>query len=220
MKKELVLALTLASAPLAASASNLSYSYLEADWSRLTIDGGTSNPNPGVAVTVSDADVDGYALNGSFEVSESFYLLGGYRSGAGTSHYDIRFDTVAGTFFESGDSDLDAKQLLLGVGYRQPLGEQADLLTEVSYIDTQLDLGDESVLDSRGLRVAVGLRGALANNVEGWVKGQYTDGDAYDGAFGGVIGGQVKFNPTWGLVVELETGDDTMAYQMGVRASF
>lgn len=220
MKKELVLALALASASFAASAGDLSYNYVEADWSRLTMDGGTSNPEPGVTVTIDDTDVDGYALNGSFAVSDSFYLLGGYRSGQGDAHYDIRVDAVGGPFFGSGDADLDAKQLLLGVGYHHALSEKADLLTEVSYIDTQFDLDGDSLLDGTDLRVAVGVRGALASNFEGWVKGQYTDGDAYDGVFGAVAGGQVKFNQTWGLVGEVETGDDTMAYQVGVRASF
>lgn len=220
MKKELVLALALASAPFAASAGQLSYNYVEADWSRLTLDGGASNPEPGVTVSLSDADIDGFALNGSFEVSESFYLLGGYRSGQGETHYDVRVDTVSGPFFGSGDADVDAKQLLLGVGYHHALSEKADLLTELSYIDTQLDLDNDSLLDGTDLRVAVGIRGALAPNFEGWVKGQYTDGDAYDGVFGGVFGGQFKFNQTWGLVGEFEAGDDTTAYQIGVRASF
>ena len=71
--------------------------------------------------------------------------------------------------------------------------------------------------DGRG---SVGVRGLLADNFEGWVKGNYTDGDVYDGEFGATLGGQFKFNPTWGITGEVEFGDDASQYTVGVRASF
>ena len=57
-------------------------------------------------------------------------------------------------------------------------------------------------------RVSVGVRHMFADSFEGWIKGHYTDGDFYDGSFSASIGGQFKFNPTWGVVGEVEAGDD------------
>jgi hypothetical protein len=51
-------------------------------------------------------------------------------------------------------------------------------------------------------------------------KGHYTDGDFYDGSFSASIGGQFKFNPTWGVVGEIEAGDDLSTFMIGARASF
>ena len=52
------------------------------------------------------------------------------------------------------------------------------------------------------------------------VKAGYLDGSNLSGSFVGDLGGQVKFNATWGLVGEIEVIEDVTRYSVGVRASF
>lgn len=71
-----------------------------------------------------------------------------------------------------------------------------------------------------GARLGVGVRGLLSDNFEGWAKAQYADGGDFDGDFSGVLGAQVKFNQTWGLVGEVEVAEDINTFSLGLRASF
>lgn len=107
------------------------------------------------------------------------------------------------------------------------MGERVDFLAELSYlrqdIDLKTSLGNLSVNDSdsfTGGKIAVGIRGAVSDNVEGWLKAGYLDGGDFDGSFVGTLGGQVKFNPTWGIVGEVEIIESESNYRVGVRASF
>ena len=60
----------------------------------------------------------------------------------------------------------------------------------------------------------------MTDSFEGWLKANYTDGDAYEGEFSATVGAQFKFNQTWGIVGEAEFGDSSSQYIVGVRASF
>jgi hypothetical protein len=197
MKKQLAAALLLACVPLAASARDSlgSFTYVEAGVQRLSVDFDL----PG-----GDAiDFDGIGLRGSVELTDSFYLYGGL----GWARNDDFID------------DIDAYQAQGGVGYRHTVFDNADFTAELGFQHTELDAGGTSNnLDA--VRASVGLRGALSNNFEGWVKANYVDGSDYDGEFSGTLGAQFIINETWGIVGEVEAGDLTSQYMLGVRASF
>lgn len=193
MKKQLALALALAVAPFAASAGELSYSYVEGGYARVDVDGDG----------LGNIDFDGLQLRGSVAVSESLYLFGGYGS--------VTNDDFGG--------DLDFNELQLGLGYRHGLSERADFIAEVGYVEQEVE-GLFDSLEANGGRVSVGFRGALSSNFEGLVKAGYTDGGEFEGEFSVTSGALVKFNPTWGLVGEIEAGEDVTKYLVGVRASF
>lgn len=196
MKKHLALAVALAIAPFAASADGLDYTYVEGGYANVEIDTGDA--------LVGDLDFDGVQIRGSAAISESFYLLGGYGS---VSNDDYSMD-------------VDFTELQFGLGYRHGLSDRADLITEVSYLRQEIDFDGFGSEDASGGRVSVGLRGLLADNFEGYVKGSYTDGGDFDGDFSGTIGAQFKFTPVWGVVGEIEAGDDVSKTLVGVRASF
>lgn len=197
MKKPLAAALLLACLPFAASARDSlgSFTYVEGGVQRVTVDFGT----PG-----SDKlDFDGAGVRGSIELSDNFYIHGGY------------------AWARNGDLvvDIDARQIQAGLGYRHGIFDNADLIAEAGFQHTQLDAdGVRDNLDAA--RLSVGLRGALSNNFEGWVKASYVDGSDYDGEFSGTLGAQFIINETWGVVGEIEAGDLTSQYLIGVRASF
>jgi Ax21 family sulfation-dependent quorum factor len=197
MKKPLAAALLLACLPFAASARDSlgSFTYVEGGVQRVSVDFGT----PG-----SDKlDFDGAGVRGSIELSDNFYVYGGY---AWARNSDLIVD-------------IDARQTQAGLGYRHSVFDNADLIAEAGFQHTQLDAnGVRDNLDAA--RVSVGLRGALSNNFEGWVKASYVDGSDYDGEFSGTLGAQFIINETWGVVGEIEAGDLTSQYLIGIRASF
>ncbi len=197
MKKQLAAALLLACVPFAASARDSlgSFTYVEAGVQRLSVDSGV----PG-----SDAlDFDGIGLRGSVELTDSFYLYGGLG------------------WARNGDfsTNIDAYQAQGGVGYRYTVFDNADLTAELGFQHTELNSdGADDNLDAA--RLSVGMRGALGNSFEGWVKASYVDGSDYEGEFSGTLGAQFIINETWGIVGEIEAGDLTSQYTLGVRASF
>ena len=211
MKKHLALALALAIAPFAASADEISYTYLEGGYAQLNQDGAEAD-----GFEVDDIEAAGFFVGGSAALGDTFHVFGGYRSGnddVGVSAFGVHL----------GDVDTDLSQFNIGLGYHHGISERTDLVTEVSYISTEIDAedqGEASSDDGDDFRVSVGVRHMLADSFEGWIKGHYTDGDFYDGAFSASVGGQFKFNQTWGVVGEIEAGDDTSVFLIGARASF
>lgn len=145
-----------------------------------------------------DGDADGFGLRGSFEFGESnFYGFGGYSQ------------------VEIDDSSFDIDQFDLGLGYAHNLSDNADLISEVSYINA-----DAGGFDVDGYRASVGVRGSFTPNFEGTIKANYVDGSDFEGDFSGTVGAQYKFTQTWGVVGEAEFGDGGEAYLLGLRASF
>lgn len=211
MKNQLALALALAIAPFAASAGELSYTFVEAGAAQLNFE----LPNDSDA-QFDDVEASGFYLDGSVELGESLYLFGGYASG----NDDVSV-TIPGV--GSATADLDLSQYNVGFGFHHGLSDRADLIAELSYVNSEVKSNgtDEHADDGR---IAVGVRGLLADSFEGWVKGSYTDGladnGAYDGEFGAIVGAQFKINQTWGITAEAEYGDTASLYTIGVRASF
>lgn len=194
MKKLLAAAMLLAITPFAASARDSlgSFTYLEAGVQRLSVDVGTDT-----------LDFDGAGLRTSIELSDNFYVYGSYAW--------ARNDDLA--------VDIDARDMQIGLGYRHTVFDNADLTAELGFQHTELD-ADLFHDNLDGGRLSVGLRGALSNNFEGWVKANYVDGSDYDGEFSGTLGAQLIINETWGIVGEVEAGDLASRYMIGVRASF
>ena len=196
MKKHLALALALAMAPIAASAGELSYSYVEAGYANLELD---TEDTLGEKV-----DGDGFQLRGSAALGPSFYLFGGY-------------GTVTNDDF---GVDIDLTETQAGFGWHHGLSERADFIAELGYYGMEVEADGIGSMDATGGRVSGGFRGLFTDNFEGSIKASYTDGGDFEGDFSVALGAQVKFNPTWGLVGEIEAGDDVTKYMVGVRASF
>lgn len=211
MNKQLALALLLATASSAAAAADgLSYSYVEFGASQSKVELPSVDPN----VSVDDIKANGGYLRGSVALGDAFHLFGGYRQG--DDDVAVRLRNV-----KLGETNIDLAQYEVGFGYHHTLSERVDWTGELSYVGTDVDVEGGSEFDrADDFRASVGLRGKLARNFEGWVKANYTDGDAYDSEFSGTIGAQIKFNHIWGLVGEADFGDTHHQLSLGVRASF
>lgn len=205
MYKRFFLAAALAAAPHIAFADGLSYTYVEGGYNKLHIDDEYLDSPEG----------DGGYLRGSIAISPSFYAFGSY------GRVSNDFDTgIPGT-----QVDVSINQSEIGLGYRQSMGDNLDFLTELAFVreDLSADMtGEGEIVDGQatGGRINVGVRGAMAPKLEGWLKVGYADGGDFDGTFAGNAGVLFKFNPTWGMTGEVEVIEDTTRYLVGVRASF
>lgn len=218
MKKRFVLAAMLAAVPFVASAQDngLSYTYVEGGYNQLRIDHDEDE-------LLGDFDADGAYLRGSVAISPSFYLFGSYATGEDSDSVsiDLGLDEV---YEAKVDDELTTTEF--GVGYHMPMGERVDFIGELAYfrMEEEFKISDEegTVSDKwhvNGGRASVGLRGGN-ERAEGWVKVGYLDASDFSGNFVGSVGGQFKFNRTWGVVGEVEVFDELSHYMVGVRASF
>jgi Ax21 family sulfation-dependent quorum factor len=146
-----------------------------------------------------DGDADGFGVRGAVNFGDSnFYGLGRYAS------------------VEVDNTNIDVDSYEVGVGYHHSLTDNADLIAELAYLNNEV-VG----FDVDGYRLSGGFRGNLAESFEGLAKLNYIDGSDFDGDFTLTLGGQYKFNDTWGLTGEIEFADDSVeTYTVGVRASF
>jgi len=143
---------------------------------------------------------DGWGLRGSVDIGDTgLYGLASY------SQVDV----------DATPDDIDVKSHEVGVGYHHSISDKADLIGELAYQNA-----DVANLNIDGMRGSVGVRSALAERFEGFVKANYYDASDYDGDVTGTVGGQFKFNKTWGATAEAELGNGDQAYLLGVRASF
>ncbi|HEY0501897.1 MAG TPA: outer membrane beta-barrel protein [Lysobacter sp.] len=210
MKKQFVLALALAAAPLAAFAQSHSYTYIEGGYAQL------NQELPDVeGVQVDDIEAGGFYIGGSAALAESFHVFGAYRSG--DDDIGVSVDGV-----ELGSAGIDMTQYAIGLGFHTALNARTDFVAEVSALSTEIDVeGDgEGRQDGDDVRLAIGVRHLIGNPVEVWIKGNYTDGDVYDGAGSVSAGVQYRLTPVWGLVAEGEAGSEFSQVAVGVRASF
>jgi hypothetical protein len=211
MKKQLILALALAAAPFAASADGHSYTYVEGGYAQL------NQELPQVeGFHIDDVGAGGFFVGGSAELGDTFHLFGSYRKG------DDDVGVSAPLVGHLGDAGIDMSQGIVGLGYHHGLSQRTDLLAEVSYLSTEIDVEDdgEGSMDGDDFRVAVGVRHLIANNVDIWAKGNFTDGDVYDSAFSATLGLQYHLTPMWGIVGEAELGSEFSQVPVGMRASF
>jgi Ax21 family sulfation-dependent quorum factor len=147
-----------------------------------------------------DHGTDGWGVRGSVAIGDSgFYGLGSYSQ--------VNTDNI------SGHSNTNSNEL--GVGYHHAVADKTDLIGELAYRNA--DNGSSNI---DGARASVGVRSALAEHVEGFVKANYYDASDYHGDVTGTVGGQYKFTKTWGATAEAELGNGNQAYLLGVRASF
>jgi len=206
MRKTLILAAMLAAAPVVASADELSYTYAEAGWTQVQI-----NDND-----LNDPSLDGAYLRGSYDIADKVNLFAGYSRVSKTYKVDgVRIK------HELGLPEL-------GAGYHMNMSDRVDFTADIAWLRMNVEEKVSNSLNFDGTykdhtsagRVTLGLRGKPSARTEAWIKGGAIDGSDLDTEFVGVLGGQVKFNKTWGIVAEGQWLGDLAQYSVGVRASF
>ncbi|GAB3731911.1 hypothetical protein GCM10028794_08490 [Silanimonas algicola] len=195
-----LLGLAILAAPATQAADTaLSYTYVEAHYNNLDID------------VVDDLDLSGNGggVNGSLAFGGSdFYGFAGY-------------ETVSG---DLADVDFDLARVTGGVGYALPIDERLHALGEVAYVDYRGEAsrgGESDDANVDGYRVSVGLRGLMADNIEGYAKVGYTlvedaDYTLFEGAVAD-LGVRWHIDRAWSAGLSTELGDGINSFKLGLR---
>lgn len=196
MKRSVLALVLMAALPFAASAADgVSYNYVQGGYTKIN----------------SDLDADGWAAKGSFAVAPNFHVFGGYS------------DVTSKDAVTVGGGKLSLEQWELGVGYNREISRNLDFVGTVAYqkADARVNTPGFGVsLDSDGYAAEAGVRGAMSPMFEGWAMLGYEDASDFDGELYGRVGGQVKFNPTWGVAGDVKFVDGDTQFFVGPRLSW
>jgi Ax21 family sulfation-dependent quorum factor len=146
------------------------------------------------------SDSDGLRIGGSAALGSSFHVFGSY------AREGLRLEGVK----------LDFDLWNVGFGYHYAISPRAHLVSELAY--RKLDLGQG--FDADGMSIEVGVRGLMGDRVEGWAMLGYFDGKDVSSETYARLGGQVRFNRNWGLMVEATVTDGNNNYFIGPRFTF
>jgi hypothetical protein len=172
--------------PMAAGANGPDYSYVEAGYIETEVDG-------------TDASLDGYALRGSFALTDEWFMFAGYT--------------------DQSFSGLDIQEYAVGVGYAWPLAAATDLYGKLSLVRAEGSFDGFSLSDD-GFAAAFGVRSRFNDRFEleasaGCTELSDSGGDATLG-----VAGRWYFANRFALGIEVVAGEDTTAYGAGVRWEF
>ena len=191
LRKILGITLVLFSVP--AFAADLSYNYFQLGYQSVDLDDDF--------LSGFDTDGDGFALGGSFEINESWFI--------GVDYSSVDFDF-----------GIDLDQYSIGAGWHTELTDNADFYAMVSYVSAEVSASGFGDADEDGIGAKIGMRGMIGEQFELGGSLSYVDlGDAGDGT---AIGGHAIYNftPNVGAGVTIELDDDVTAYGVGVRLYF
>jgi hypothetical protein len=182
--------------PLAAAAGDsVSYSYADLAYVTTDIDG-------------VDEDLDGFALRGSFEITDQAFLFGTYT------------DQSA----DAGGATVDYTTMTLGGGYAWSLSDKADLYGKLGYATAEVEvdvpgLGGGSV-DDDGFMLGMGLRGRVSQQFE--LEGSVNYYDFSDSGDDTSLGAAARwfFTDQFSAFAEGDFGDDVSTYGIGMRWTF
>lgn len=174
--------------PVAALAGSPGYSYVEAGYAVTDVDG-------------VDDNFDGFALNGSIEVADQFFLFAGY---AQQSASPFGFD-------------VDLKSYTVGGGYAWPVSDTLDLYGKVGYVKSDFDVegfgGDDD-----GYSLAAGVRAFVLEQLE--LEAAITFVDLSDSGSDTSFGAAARWHFTKQFAVAFEAGFGDDANSYGVAARF
>ena len=163
------------------------------------IEGGYSQLDP----DGSGGEADGFGMNGSVSIGQGLFLYGGWSS-----------NEIDGA---SGDVDVQR----IGLGWRNALSNQTDLVVNANYLKFDVDIAGMGFgFDADGYEAEVGVRHAFGERFEGQASLGYVDGGDFSGDVYGKLSGQFRFNQRWGLVGSTVIRDDVKEYFIGPRLSF
>lgn len=217
----------LALAPFTASASELSYTFLDFQRPDVSVDAkGVQTPVPGQIVQIDALDGEGIAVAGSLAIGRRFYAGGSYRS----SIVDVT-GVVSNPFVTINVADtFDLVQTNLVFGYIRPIGDDLDFVAELSYDSANYDFGsfagENFDIDDAGAGARIGMRWNPARPVELYLFGRYSpvakavlSERAYEDGTSFTAGVRWYFWENLGAGIEYDSGDvDTTTISM--RFSF
>jgi len=141
-------------------ASNLSYTFLDFQYIQqdLAIAGTQSTPGTGQTTNIVSEDGDGISVSGSVAIGDRFYVTGLFQSAIIDSVGEIV--NPLGTTMVTDDFDLVSARFAFG--YLWQLGDNFDVLFEVSFDSANYDFGslagEDFDSDGSGAGAGIGFR--------------------------------------------------------------
>ncbi len=187
LKKSLGILLLAAASP---AMADISYNYVDLGVQRIELDGG------GI-----DVDGDGFAVAGSFEIAEDWFLQAAY----GTADFDF---------------GVDLDQTVLGVGYKRATSSTSDVFATVNYVRAEASASGFGSVDDDGFGISVGVRAMLTDSFELNGALGYVDFDDGGDETSVNAGGLYSFTDTFALGFGIDVGDDITSYGIFGRFYF
>ena len=195
-----LLGLALVAPAAQAADGTLSYTYVEASYVDTELDLGDGTEVSG----------DGFGLNGSIAFGDTGFY--------GLAAYETVGEEVDGV-------DVDIDRITAGAGYALKIDERLHLLLEAAYLDYDFDVAiagfGSGSAGADGYRASIGLRGLMADNIEGLAKIGYANVEEqgvklYDGAVG-ELGFRWHIDAAWSAGLTTEIAEDETTYKLGLR---
>lgn len=155
-----------------------------------------------IDVELDDTSIDGDGLElvGSYELGKKMFLFGEWQD----QSFDFGID---GTTFE------------LGAGLRHELKQDLDFVGTLSYVDSELEVGNFSV-DDDGLALGAGIRTELGDSFELDAMLKWVDFDDSGSDTGISLGGRYFFTNKLAISFGTDMGDNYDTLRVGFHADF
>lgn len=151
-------------------------------------------------VELESLDGDGFAIDGQFEIAESFFL--------GASYEDYSLDL-------NNNFDVDAEILEVFGGYFHNLNEELDFVATFGWVDLEVGNGDDD-----GLALSGGVRYAINQDIEVDAMLEHVDYDEGGSDTGVALRGRYYFNEDFAVSTQLDLGKDIETFRVGIRYQF
>jgi len=143
---------------------------------------------------------DGFEIGGSYELNDKFFLLGEWQD-------------------QNLDFGIDGRAIELGAGLHHPLAANLDFVGTLSYIDTQLDVGNVSA-DDDGLALGGGIRTTFGKTFQLDAMLRYVDYDNAGSDTGIRVNGRWYFTDRMAVLFGTDLNDNADTLRVGFRAEF
>jgi hypothetical protein len=174
-------------------AADFSYDYIQAGYQEIDIDDDLFSG--------FDVDGDGYFVGGSFELTENWFVAGGYSSA-------------------DFDFGVDLDEITIGAGYHVPLNNNVDFYGMLSLVRAEVSASGFGSSDENGYAAEIGVRGMIGDRFE--LNGSLAYVDLDEGGDGTAFGAGLLYNFTNTLAagLALDFDEDVKAYGIGLRFYF
>jgi predicted porin len=173
-----------------AAAPDISWDYVSAGLARMTLKNTGSD----------NIELDGYQLNGSYLLSDTLYLHASYN--------DV-----------SGDLELEASELTVGLGIRQRVADNIDSFFEAAYVRSESSVVGFEKDTLNGFQAGAGFRYRVIPKLELAAALNYHDGGD-DSATVGDVSARFRVTPMLDLYVNYQFDSDASLLGAGVALNF
>ena len=182
-----------------AAKSDINWNYVGAGYAKATI----KNIGP------DDIDLDGYQLNARYLLSDNLYLHASYYDVSG----DVGVDDIMGL-------ELEASELVLGLGVRQAVTDNIDSFFEAGYVRSETEVVGFEKSTSNGFQASGGFRYLIVQNLELAAALRYNDGSDTDSSTFGDISARYRVTPMIDLYINYQFDSDASLLGTGVALNF